>query len=89
MVGETASGNLRWAKGLGNELAGFLVVPHFMECSQVDKPVHPPLLDPWYPMVFAMALSMVFAMALSMVFAMALASSGVNWCHGLNKTMCS
>ena len=43
MLAVSMAGNWRLAKGLGNEVAGFLVVPHFMECSQVDKPVHPTL----------------------------------------------
>ena len=86
MLAVSMAGNWRLAKGLGNEVAGFLVVPNFMECSQVDKPVHPTLLEPWCPVVFALALSMVFAMALSMVFAIALANSGVTWSHYLNKT---
>ena len=86
MLVVSMGGNLRLAKWLGNEVAGFLVVPHFLECNQVDELVHPTLLGPWWPVLFALALSMVFAMALSMVFAMALANSGVTWCHCLNKT---
>ena len=103
MVGETGLGSARIAQALGNELAGFLVVPQIMEHCQVDKPVHPPLGEPWpgmgwsvalgmafamaLVMAFAMALVMAFAMALVMVFAMALASSAVTWCNHLGQKM--
>ena len=102
MVGETGLGSVGIAQALGNELAGFLVVPQIMEHCQVDKPVHPPLGEPWpgmgwsvalgmafamaLVMAFAMALVMAFAMALVMVFAMALASSAVTWCSDLNQS---
>ena len=47
MVGETVLGSVRHGQELGNELGGFLVVPQIMEHCQVDKPVHPPLGEPW------------------------------------------
>ena len=72
MVGETGLGSVRIGQALGNELAGFLVVPQIMEHCQVDKPVHPPLGEPWPDMGWPVALGMAFAMALVMAFAMAL-----------------
>ena len=58
-----------------------------MEHCQVDKPVHPPLGEPWPDMGWpvALALVMAFAMALVMAFATALASSAVTWGTDLSQ----
>ena len=58
-----------------------------MEHCQVDKPVHPPLGEPWPDMGWpvALALVMAFAMALVMAFATALASSAFTWGTDLSQ----